>query len=83
MSYFTLLDNEQSEAWVNGFPQLAKSGLTAPGENVKQGLTQGLQGGLNHLALGLVVSTLVLGGAYVYVGSGASTCAAVRQLHDT
>ena len=95
MSYFSFIDKEQSQAWVNGFPQLARAGLTAHGENTKQGLTQGLLGhgektkqgiaqGLNHLALGialgLIVSALILGCAHiigVYLGSGAPTCAAV------
>ena len=88
MSSISFLDKEQSAAWVKGFPQVACAGLTlgltAHGEKIKQGLTQGLLGlkqgheqGLKHIGLCLVVSAVILGGAYVYVGSGAPTCAAV------
>jgi len=87
MSYFSFINKEQSEAWVNGFPQLARagltSGLTAHGESIRLGLLglkQGHEQGLKHLGLCLVVSALILGGASiigVYLGSGAPTCAAV------
>ena len=86
MAVFHLLSEEQSRAWVEAFPQLARTGLTtgltALGEKLSfsivlasEKLSDSIIIAAIYLAsgivLGLVLAALVLGGTYVYVASGA------------